>query len=75
MPQSHLKLTVEDYELFPDDGQRHELVDGEHVVTPSPNVRHQRIVGRLYVVLREAATAGERGEAFVAPLDVILSRT
>ena len=29
----HLKLTVEDFELFPDDGQRHELIDGEHYVT------------------------------------------
>jgi Uma2 family endonuclease len=27
--------------LFPDDGMRHEIIDGEHYVTPSPNPRHQ----------------------------------
>ena len=25
-----LKLTYDDYLLFPDDGKRHELIDGEH---------------------------------------------
>jgi hypothetical protein len=40
-----VKLTYDDFLLFPDDGQRHELIDGEHYVTPSPNTAHQRIVG------------------------------
>ncbi|HVS64688.1 MAG TPA: Uma2 family endonuclease [Thermoanaerobaculia bacterium] len=74
MPESRLKLTLEDYELFPDDGRRHELVDGEHVVTPAPSVRHQWVVGNLYVALRQAAMAESLGKVFVAPLDVILSR-
>ena len=26
--------------LFPDDRKRHEIIDGEHYVTPSPNLRH-----------------------------------
>ena len=25
-----VKLTYDDYVLFPEDGQRHELIDGEH---------------------------------------------
>ena len=29
--------------LSPDDGKRHELIDGEHYVTPSPNIRHQEL--------------------------------
>ncbi len=28
------KLTYEDYLLFPDDGLRHEILDGEHYVSP-----------------------------------------
>ena len=32
-------------------GERWELVDGEVLVTPSPDWVHQRIVGRLYVLL------------------------
>jgi hypothetical protein len=38
-----LKLTCDDFVLFPDDGKRHELIDGEHYVTPSPKMRHQQI--------------------------------
>jgi hypothetical protein len=53
-PESHrpgVKLTYDDFVLFPDDGMRHELIDGEHYVTPSPNTRHQRISGRLYLLI------------------------
>ena len=41
------KLTYDDFLLFPDDGQRHELIEGEHYVTPSPNTRHQILSLRL----------------------------
>jgi hypothetical protein len=44
-----VKLTYEDFLLFPDDGKRHELIDGEHYVTSSPNLRHQTISGRLFL--------------------------
>ena len=30
------KLTYEDFLLIPNDGRRHELLDGEHFMTPSP---------------------------------------
>jgi hypothetical protein len=42
-----VKLTYDDFVHFPDDGKRHELIDGEHYVTPSPNTRHQRISGNF----------------------------
>ena len=47
MAASATKLTYEDLVLFPDDGKRHELIDGEHVVTPSPNTRHQACLRNL----------------------------
>ena len=34
-----VKLTYDDFLLFPDDGKRHELIDGEHYVTPSPDLQ------------------------------------
>ncbi len=43
-----MRLTYDDFLLFPDDGKRHELIDGVHYVTPSPRLRHQDLVGRLY---------------------------
>ncbi len=36
-PTPGVKFTYDDFLHFPDDGQRHELIDGEHYVTPSPN--------------------------------------
>jgi len=43
-----VKLTYDDFVLFPDDGKRHELIDGEHYVTPSPNLKHQAVCGNLH---------------------------
>ena len=31
-----IDLTYEDYVLFPEDGKRHEIIDGDHYVTPAP---------------------------------------
>ena len=69
-----LKLTYDDYLLFPDDGKRHELIDGEHYVTPSPNLRHQAISGRLYLLIGTWLRDRSTGQIYYAPLDVILSR-
>lgn len=73
MPQASFKLGLEDYELFPDDGQRHELIDGEHVVTPAPTTRHQSIVMRLGTALYGFATPRRLAMVLPAPADVILS--
>jgi hypothetical protein len=35
---SGVKLTYDDFLLFPDDGMRHELVDGEHYATASNQI-------------------------------------
>ena len=58
---------------FPDDGKRHELIDGVHHVTPSPDVRHQAIVVRLVVEIGTYLKQQPLGRVFVAPLDVVLS--
>ncbi len=68
-----VKLTYDDFLLFPDDGKRHELIDGEHYVTPSPNIRHQRISGRLYLLIGSWLEANPTGQLFYAPLDVVFS--
>ena len=72
-PTSGVKLTYDDFLLFPDDGQRHELIDGEHYVTPSPNTAHQVIVGNLYFALRVYLEANQTGQLFTAPFDVVFS--
>ena len=69
------RLTYDDFLLFPDDGRRHELIDGEHYVTPSPNTRHQRLVGRLFLVLANHVEQHPAcGEVFVAPFDIVFTQ-
>jgi Uma2 family endonuclease len=68
-----VKFTYEDYLLIPEDGKRHEIIDGEEYVAPAPNTRHQRLVGRLFFYLTAYLQNADLGEVFVAPIDVILS--
>lgn len=68
------RLTYEDFLLFPDDGFRHEIIDGAHYVTPSPNLRHQELVGRLHLSLGAfLEDQPERGRVFLSPFDVVFS--
>lgn len=67
------RLTYADFLRFPDDGKRHELIDGRHWVTPSPNIRHQRVSGRLHLMIGSWLEQHPIGQLFYAPLDVVFS--
>lgn len=64
-------FTRADLDAMPDDGRRHELLDGVFIVSPAPAPKHQRAVLRLSRLLDDACPAGL--EVFFAPLDVALS--
>jgi len=68
-----VKLTYDDFVLFPDDGLRHELIDGEHYVTPSPNTKHQQILFNLTLQLGKWLEEHPTGRIFFAPFDVVFS--
>ena len=68
-----VKLTYEDYVLFPEDGKRHELIDGEHYVTPAPIRKHQAVVGNLHGLIWSYLQQRPIGRVFTAPFDVIFS--
>lgn len=70
----HLKLTYEDYARLPDDGKRHQIIDGRHYVSPAPNLYHQELLGRIFVQLHLAIAVPRLGRVFLAPTDVELSR-
>src|SRR5262245_47901971 len=68
------KLTYDDLLLFPeDDGMRHELIDGEHYVTASPNPRHQRISQNLFLLINSWLADHPIGRVWYAPLDVVFT--
>lgn len=66
-------LTYEDFLSFPDDGIRREIVEGELLITPSPDIRHQDLVGFVFNRLYTHVEHAGGGRVFVAPLDVRLS--
>lgn len=68
-----VKLTYDDFVRFPDDGNRHELIDGEHYVTPSPNTKHQYVSMNLSYMIRGWLETHPIGRVFHAPYDVVLS--
>ena len=68
-----VKLTYDDFVQFPDDGLRHELIDGEHYVTPSPNIKHQTVSINLTVLIGSWLDNHPIGRLFHAPLDVVFS--
>ena len=70
-----VKLTYEDYVSFPDDGKRHELISGEHYVTPAPFTKHQRISMNLAAALHHHCQQAKAGRVFSAPTDVIFTET
>ena len=75
MPQTahSTQFTYEDYLLFPDDGKRHELIDGDHFVTPAPTTKHQKTSGNLFGFLFAHVQKTKCGQVFSAPTDVVLS--
>ncbi len=64
--------TVEELLALPEDGLRHELLDGEHVVTPAPALLHQRTVKLLLIALDVYLRDQRELEVFTSPADVVL---
>ena len=70
---SKTKLTYEDYALLPDDGKIHEIIEGEHYMTPAPETYHQTISRRIQFQLYTQIEERGLGYVFDAPTDVQLS--
>ncbi len=64
-------ITREERDALPDDGRRHELIDGMLIVTPSPGFPHQTVVGRLHLALQPVCPPELR--VILGPFDVTLA--
>lgn len=66
-------LTHDDLLAMPEDRRhRHELIGGDHFVSPAPQIAHQQVVGDLHLALR--AWADPRGAmVLLGPTDVRFS--
>jgi Uma2 family endonuclease len=72
MPAMRPVTTIEELWALPEDGQRHELLDGVHVVTPSPTYGHQSVVSRLLAALFRATEARSDLQLLTSPADIRL---
>ncbi len=64
------QITWQDVQHLPDDGHRHEAIEGELYVTPAPSSRHQRVAMRLTLALNRLLVDRGLGELFLAPIGV-----
>jgi len=66
-------FTYDDLQRLPDDGYRHELLDGVLLMTPAPSIPHQVCAAALWDILRQRRRAGEI--VLIAPLDYVISQS
>jgi len=68
-----IRFTYRDYKNLPEsETRRYELLEGELIMVPSPNIRHQRVSRKLVFLLEDFIRKNKLGEIFNAPLDVHL---
>lgn len=68
------KMTYEQYRLLPESRDQYELFDGKLVMTPSPNVQHQRVIARLCTQLLNYVEAHSLGLLIITPTDTIFDQ-
>lgn len=64
--------TIEELLALPEDGLRHELLDGVHVVTPAPELPHQGVLGRLEYALQRVLEGHESLLVLRSPANIVL---
>ena len=67
------KYIYEDYLKTPDD-IRYELIEGELIMTPAPNIKHQEISRELGYRMIKFVKDNDLGKVFYAPCDVYLDQ-
>jgi len=68
-----IKFTYKDYKSLPEsETKRYELIEGELIMIPSPNFKHQSVSGNLAFILRGFVQKRNLGIIIYAPFDVHL---
>ena len=71
--EASIRLDYEDYAAIPNDGRRHEIIDGRHYVNPAPASYHQIVLMNLLIPLAEHVRTHRAGRVLPSPIDVVLS--
>lgn len=68
IPWRSPRITWQDVQQMPDDGNRYEAIEGELYMIPAFTVRHQRMSGRVEWALKELLVEVGLGELLHAPV-------
>ena len=61
-----------DYQEMPEGPPYFQVIEGDLVMSPSPNTSHQNIAGSVYRLIGNYVEKEQLGDLFIAPLDVFL---
>ena len=70
--ETGIRHTYKDYCATPDD-ERYELINGNLMMVPAPNMKHQRVLTRLARKVGNFTEEHRLGEVYVPAFDVVLS--
>ncbi|GAB4276199.1 MAG: Uma2 family endonuclease [Oscillatoriaceae cyanobacterium] len=62
-----IRWTTADLQLFPENGNRYEIIDGDLFVTRAPSWKHQEVCGRIFAALDAWSVSTGLGRAAIAP--------
>ena len=62
------RLTAAEYYAMPVGPPYSQLVRGELIMSPSPVIRHQRILGKLHIIIGKFLERHPLGDLILAPL-------
>lgn len=65
-------FTYADYYAIEDD-KRYEVLEGELMMVPAPNIKHQSVSGKIERILGDFIFGNDLGQIFHAPTDVVLA--
>ncbi len=63
------KYTYEDYQKLPE-GSAYQLINGELIMSPSPNIYHQKISYNIIILLNKFIEKDKTGIILYSPIDV-----
>ena len=74
-PITHQEFRATEFSEAEEKAYVFELINGEIVAKNHPTATHQRVLGRLFLIVKTFVSEGKLGEVFFAPFGVVLGET
>ena len=68
------RLTVDDYLLMPNNGKLLQLIDGDFIMAPAPNLKHQEVSRNIGTEITKYLEKNPIGKILYAPIDYYVDK-